>query len=108
MRKIPDADFSGLAMIDWEGWRPLWDRNFDSKNIYQTKSIEMVRELHPGWPMDRLINTAKREFEKAAKTMMEATIRLAKELRPKGLWGFYGFPDCYGNQEGDYQCSAEV
>lgn len=34
IRKILDLDYSGLVIIDWEGWRLIWDRNFDLKRIY--------------------------------------------------------------------------
>ena len=40
--------------------------------------------------------------------MFQQTINLGKELRPKALWGFYGFPDCYGNKENHYQCGNQV
>ena len=68
----------------------------------------MLRSHHSDWPLNKLIDQAKKDFENAARRMMEATLKLGKELRPKGLWGFYGFPDCYGKQEWDYQCSTEV
>jgi hypothetical protein len=32
---IPDVNFAGLAIIDWEAWRPLWAWNFDALSIYQ-------------------------------------------------------------------------
>lgn len=35
---IPDVNFAGLAIIDWEAWRPLWAWNFDALNIYQVCS----------------------------------------------------------------------
>ena len=31
------------------------------------------------------------------RTLMEGTLLLARDLRPKGKWGFYGFPRCYNN-----------
>lgn len=108
IRKIPDPDYSGLAIIDWEGWRPTWDRNFDSKRIYQSRSIELVQEKHPEWSMEEVIQEAKRDFEQSARGLMESTMKLARQLRPKGLWGFYGFPDCFGKSDTNYRCSDEV
>lgn len=107
IRKIPDPDYSGLAIIDWEGWRPTWDRNFDSKRIYQSRSIELVQEKHPEWSMEEVIQEAKRDFEQSARGLMESTMKLARQLRPKGLWGFYGFPDCFGKSDTNYRCSDE-
>jgi len=55
-----------------------------------------------------LIAQAKKEFESAGRAMFESTITLGKELRPKALWGFYGFPDCYANKDYKYQCTPQV
>lgn len=38
---------------------------------------------------------AKRRFEEAAREFMQATISLAKQMRPLALWGYYGFPYCF-------------
>ncbi|XP_019631127.1 PREDICTED: hyaluronidase-1-like isoform X4 [Branchiostoma belcheri] len=32
-RLIPDADYQGLGVIDFKPWRPLWNRNWDSKEV---------------------------------------------------------------------------
>ncbi|XP_061640879.1 hyaluronidase-2 isoform X2 [Phyllopteryx taeniolatus] len=32
---IREPGTKGLAVIDWEEWRPLWIRNWDSKDIYR-------------------------------------------------------------------------
>ena len=107
-KKIPDPNFDGVAVIDWEGWRPIWERNFDSKRIYQSKSVDLVQEKHPDWSMTQLIEEAKEKFEESARTLMESSIKLAQRLRPKGQWGFYGFPNCFGTDDSNYHCSHEV
>ena len=106
--KIPDQNYSGLAVIDWEPWRPLWERNWNAKKIYKIKSIELMRARHPDWPMAKLVDEAQSEFETAARTLFEETIKLGKKLRPKAYWGFYGFPDCFGQEKHHYQCTEEV
>jgi len=108
VNKIPDPDFKGVAVIDWEPWRPLWETNWNKKRIYKVRSVELVRNKHPDWPLDRLIQQAKQEFEDAGRAMFEHTITLGKELRPKALWGFYGFPDCFAHAENRYQCTPKV
>lgn len=108
IKKIPDPDYSGLVIIDWEGWRPTWERNFDSKQIYQSRSVELVQDKHPEWSMEEVIEEAKKEFERTARVFMESSIKLARQVRPKGLWGFYGFPDCFGSNETNYRCSDDV
>ncbi|XP_018413235.1 PREDICTED: hyaluronidase-1-like [Nanorana parkeri] len=102
VRFVPNKDFQGLGVIDWENWRPLWDRNWDKKSIYRTKSIQLVKTLHPDWPSDLLQKQAKEEFTVAAKSFMSETVLLAQEIRPNGLWGYYLFPDCYNHDYKKY------
>uniref|UniRef100_A0A8C4UM07 Hyaluronidase n=1 Tax=Falco tinnunculus TaxID=100819 RepID=A0A8C4UM07_FALTI len=92
---IPMKKFQGLAVIDWENWRPQWDRNWGNKSIYRNKSLEMVRRRHPQWSEHRIRKVAKEEFENAGKSFMNNTILLAEHMRPNGLWGYYLYPDCY-------------
>uniref|UniRef100_A0A3Q2PY07 Hyaluronidase n=1 Tax=Fundulus heteroclitus TaxID=8078 RepID=A0A3Q2PY07_FUNHE len=61
---------SGLAVLDFEEWRPQWIRN---------------------WGKER----AKVLFQRAAKKYFLRSIRLGKRLRPNRLWGYYLYPDCY-------------
>ncbi|XP_077998849.1 hyaluronidase-1-like [Glandiceps talaboti] len=104
---LPDANYDGLAVIDWEYWRPTWERNWDRMLIYQNKSLDLVRQRHPNWSDDLVEIVAKNEFETAAKMLMEGTLKVARDVRPRALWGFYGFPDCY-NHEGQSECSVAV
>ncbi|XP_009698199.1 PREDICTED: LOW QUALITY PROTEIN: hyaluronidase-1-like, partial [Cariama cristata] len=75
---MPNPAYDGLAVIDWEKWRPLWIRNWDSMDISQQKSEELVRQQHPQWPPNK-------------------SRQLVNTLRSNGYWCFYGFPDCYNN-----------
>lgn len=36
---IPDPDFQGIGVIDWEFWRPVFDRNWDKLSMYRCGSI---------------------------------------------------------------------
>ncbi|KAM6325232.1 hyaluronidase-1 [Podargus strigoides] len=94
---LPSPAYSGLAVIDWEKWRPLWVRDWDSMEIYRQKSEELVRQQHPQWPPEKVKEKAKQEFEKSARAFMTKTLQLGTTLRPDGYWGFYGFPNCYNN-----------
>lgn len=92
---MPSGSFSGLSVIDWENWRPLWIRNWDKKNIYRNMSLHLVRQRNPGLSEDKVEMKARWEFETAAKDLMSETLRLARSLRPSGWWGYYLFPECY-------------
>lgn len=92
---IPEPDFSGLAVIDWEEWRPRWAFNWDSKDIYRQRSRALIQAEFPDWPEASVEVAAQDQFQKAAQAWMAGTLQLGQILRPRGLWGFYGFPDCY-------------
>ncbi|XP_029290811.1 LOW QUALITY PROTEIN: hyaluronidase-3 [Cottoperca gobio] len=92
-------NFTGLAVIDWEEWRPLWERNFGTKMEYQRQSKLLVRQERPDLSERATTLMARQTFEDSARRFMEETLRLAGRDRPKGLWGFYGFPACFNNQK---------
>ncbi|XP_061113365.1 hyaluronidase-1 [Conger conger] len=95
---IPSADFQGLVVVDWESWRPLWARNWDTKRVYWEGSQALVRAKHPDWTPAQVENEAQKEFQRAGRAFMEGTLGLGRNVRPGGLWGFYGFPGCYNYQ----------
>ncbi|XP_035886186.1 hyaluronidase-3 isoform X2 [Phyllostomus discolor] len=92
---MPASNFSGLAVIDWEAWRPRWAFNWDAKDIYRQRSRELVQGQHPDWPAPWVEAAAQDQFQRAAQAWMAGTLKLGRALRPRGLWGFYGFPGCY-------------
>ncbi|KTF93957.1 hypothetical protein cypCar_00010292 [Cyprinus carpio] len=89
--------FRGLAVLDWEAWQPVWMWNFGTGIVYRKFSKKLVRWKHPDMSEEEVKSEAKAEFELAARTFMEETLRLGVRLFPEGLWGFYGFPSCYNN-----------
>ncbi|CAI9575592.1 unnamed protein product [Staurois parvus] len=99
---IPEADKEkdGLSVIDWEEWRPIWIRNWQAKDIYRQVSRQLVNSRHPNWTSEDQVRQAQYEFENAAREFMAETLRYGKNFRPRQLWGYYLFPDCYNH---DYQ-----
>uniref|UniRef100_A0A4W4GJR8 Hyaluronidase n=1 Tax=Electrophorus electricus TaxID=8005 RepID=A0A4W4GJR8_ELEEL len=85
----------GLAVIDWESWRPLWARDWDSLDIYRSLSIQYAKEKDPSLSSNKAVDVAKEQFQKAARAYMELTVQLGNNIRPKYLWGYYLYPDCY-------------
>ncbi|XP_030914038.1 hyaluronidase-1 isoform X2 [Geospiza fortis] len=83
---LPSPEYSGLAVIDWEKWRPLWIRNWGSMEIYQQKSEELVQQQHPQWPPKEVEEMAKQQFEKSACDFMNKTLWLdVEQQRNKNL-----------------------
>ncbi|XP_044129099.1 hyaluronidase-1-like [Bufo gargarizans] len=90
-----DVNFRGVAVVDWEHWRPLWDRNWERMLLYQQRSLRLVSQRHPYWSYRKTKRVAKRQFEAAAQDFLKTTLQLGLRQSPRGLWGFYGFPECY-------------
>lgn len=100
IKQIPDGSFSGVGVIDFESWRPIFRQNWASLESYKTLSIKLERERHPFWNDNAIKKEAKRRFEKYARVFMEETLNMAKKLRPKATWGYYGYPHCFNQSPG--------
>jgi hyaluronoglucosaminidase len=50
---IPDVNNRGLAIIDFESWRPIFRQNFGFLTPYKDLSIQIERERHPFWTKSR-------------------------------------------------------
>lgn len=53
----------GLAVIDWEEWRPLWERNWGTKKIYQTLSLAHVMVTNRFLTERQATEKAKHQFQ---------------------------------------------
>uniref|UniRef100_A0A3P9BWC5 Hyaluronidase n=1 Tax=Maylandia zebra TaxID=106582 RepID=A0A3P9BWC5_9CICH len=108
---IPSMTNRGLAVIDWEEWRPLWDRNWGTKRIYQTLSVAHVMQANLSLSVQQATVKAKQQFQVRA-NLMSGMLALGRAMRPNYLWGFYLFPNCYNygwkDQHYTGQCSKEV
>ena len=96
-QQFPDPDFSGVVGLDWEHWFPLWDMNavMDPNMVgYNEASIADVQKRFPKLSLAAATAQAKEEFEQAALRLMVETVKTASRLRPKGKFGFYGYPGC--------------
>ncbi|KAJ6620944.1 Hyaluronidase Tab, partial [Pseudolycoriella hygida] len=95
---IPDKDNSGLAIIDFESWRPVYRQNFGTLQPYKDLSKKLVQQNHPRWTKNDIEKEADRIFTQHGKKFILETLRLAKELRPKARWGYYGLPFCFNGR----------
>lgn len=106
---IPDVRNDGLAIIDFESWRPIFRQNFGVLRPYKDLTLEMEKQRHPGWSHHRIHSEATKNFEEAARIFMERSLETARSMRPLAKWGYYGLPNCY-NGRGDNieNCPREV
>ena len=64
---IPNKNFSGLAIIDYEEWRPLYDSNWSSKSIYKIMSINEAKRKFPNISRKAVELKAQEMFDSGAK-----------------------------------------
>lgn len=98
VKRLIAEKLPGLAVIDWEAWRPLWFRNWGSKMVYRQFSVDHARKENPSLSKEQVKDKARVQFEQAAQNFMEKSLQLGLRLRPNHLWGFYLFPDCYNTK----------
>lgn len=92
---LPSGDFAGVAVIDFESWRPIYRQNFGSLEPYKDLSLEIEKQRHPFWSKNLLEKEALKRFESSGRTFVEETIKTAKEMRPNATWGYYAYPYCF-------------
>ena len=92
-RQLPDEDWSGVASIDWEAWKPIFDGNkYNEYWIFVNRSEELVRRQNPGLSPPQVTARAEADFNAAARSFWTQSMRLCRKLRPRGVWGWYNFP----------------
>uniref|UniRef100_A0A7E4V5K7 Hyaluronidase n=1 Tax=Panagrellus redivivus TaxID=6233 RepID=A0A7E4V5K7_PANRE len=91
---VPNPDFDGPLVIDYEAWRPVWGLNWGNRRIYQEESIKYVQERFPGVSRRLAKLIATDEFNAAARKFMTRTIRAVRKLRPHAYVGFYDYTMC--------------
>ncbi|CAG5006705.1 unnamed protein product [Parnassius apollo] len=109
-QSIPDVDFKGIGIIDFESWRPIFRQNFGVLIPYKDVSYEIEKKMHWWWPKTWIQEEAKERFEEAARIFMQNTLSIAKQMRPKAQWGYYGFPYCFNvaTNNPSENCPAKV
>jgi hyaluronoglucosaminidase len=100
---LPDANWSGVANIDWEAWKPSFAANkYNEYWIYVNRSEELVIQQHPTWSPLMVTVEAEKQFNAASQKFWSETMRLCRQLRPGGVWGFYNYPvDAWDGGDGD-------
>ena len=94
-----ERSFRGLAVLDYESPRPLWDKYLNEWEAVQVPYRERVRELvgqaHPTWSTKQIEAASRTAYEDALKMWLLATLGAVRQHAPHSLAGFYGFPERY-------------
>ncbi|XP_015114803.1 hyaluronidase [Diachasma alloeum] len=103
-------DFSGVGVIDFESWRPIFRQNWASLAPYRDLSITIERRRHIFLSEKSIEREAIRRFEEAGRIYMEETIKLAKSMRPRASWGYYAYPYCFNltPQQMNWRCDEKI
>lgn len=104
---IPDVNYTGLAVIDFEFWRPIFRQNFGTLRTYKTLSFEKEKLKNFHLSKTQIETRASKIFERAARRFMERTLIFSKTQRPNAKWGYYAFPYCFNNN-GSSRCLSHV
>ncbi|XP_037093632.1 hyaluronidase-like [Pollicipes pollicipes] len=90
-RSVPDVNFSGVGVIDFEGWTP-WFAALASP--LKQAALQLVRRQHPQWTDTRVAEQAREDFEWWARLFLQQTLEAAERARPAAAWGYYQYPLC--------------
>jgi Hyaluronidase len=102
-RVIPDVNFSGVALIDYESWNLVWDvADATGKANWTSYQQTLVPSPIDGLSGDAREDMLRRTYEQAAKDIYLATINACKQARPKAKWAFLCYPDAYGGSAAGY------
>ena len=84
---IPDPDWSGNAVLDFEAWTTVWELNNGAGDWHSARyvnySIYLEKLKHPDWNDSAIVAAAKGEFQTAATNFFVQTLKTVTELRPK-------------------------
>ena len=95
-RLIPDPEWDGYAVIDYEHWGVFW--NGGASPEYQDRVRAYVRARYPSASDQAIEEIAAKEWDEKSRAFMLETIALCKRLRPDAQWGFFGYPKIgFGN-----------
>ena len=86
---IPDPNFDGYLMLDYEEWWPQWERTGEP---YRRLSRDYVRSRYPNLDSASVEAMAIAEWEEAATELFLESLQTAKAVRPKAKVGFYALP----------------
>lgn len=89
---------------------PLYTSSEIEKEVRSTRMALNSRVLQVRFIIFDSCEQASRRFEKSAWLFFHRTLRAARRLRPKALWGYYGFPLCFNFTPKNRQasCSSSV
>jgi len=88
-RHVPDPDFDGYIVLDYESWTPWWE---DTPALYRNQTLREIHNANPSWSDAEVEARAKEIYELHARNFFEQTLRHGRSMRPKAKWGLWSYP----------------
>jgi len=90
---VPDVNFSGIIVLDYEAWWPSWEWSpLDVQNAWDTYIRTKRTDLLVGHPQGEWPGIIQTEYKKEVRKYYEFTVNLARTIRPKSKVTVYGMP----------------
>ena len=84
---IPDPEWSGNAVLDFEAWTTVWELNYGDGDWHSLRypeySLELEAGEHPDWDILRVYLEARKQFNASALNFFAETLKTCIKLRPK-------------------------
>lgn len=104
-REIPDPNYDGLIVIDYETWMAIWEwtinvpsglgpdaLDYDFKDDWRDQLLSEDPDVFEGMNQSQQEAHLKNTYEQTVKSFFLATINECRALRPRATWGFYSYP----------------
>lgn len=112
-RFVPDPEYTGLIVVDYEHWRPVWDRtrnepgsadpsarDYDFKDDWREFARVRYADQLQGLNAAQKEEVFRQTYEAAAREFFVRTVREIKRTRPNAKAGYFMIPvRRYGSQE---------
>jgi Hyaluronidase len=89
-REVPDRDFAGVIVLDYEAWAPGYA--FGSAAIKAKWKTDYLKHNPAAAGAANLEKLLADEYDALARKYYESTIKLGKKLRPSAKWGLFAWP----------------
>ena len=84
---IPDPDWAGNAVLDFEAWTTVWELNYSPGDWhgvrYPDYSLKLEKERHPDWDEKQIFKQARQSFNASALQFFADTLKTLTKLRPQ-------------------------
>ncbi|NDC37877.1 MAG: hypothetical protein EBZ48_07465 [Proteobacteria bacterium] len=86
---VPDPEFDGYIVFDWEEWSPLWDLSTSWRLDLRDEALAQYSAQNPGLAPEQIQAGAKQRWYEAGLQLFLQTVLITRELRPRAKLSWY-------------------